>query len=88
LFKQLLREAGEEGFDPAPVSVDPRGSEVAADWSNLRTPEMYLGYGRADGFASPDGDRFDEPHKYPEPSRLRLNQWARQASGRLPSTPQ
>jgi thiol-disulfide isomerase/thioredoxin len=74
--QQLLREAGKESFDPAAVSVDPRGTEVAADWSNVRTPETYLGYGRAYGFASPDRERFDEPHDYPEPSRLSLNQWA------------
>jgi thiol-disulfide isomerase/thioredoxin len=75
--QQLLREAGEEGFDPAPVSVDPRGLEVAADWANLRTPETYLSYGRAYGLASPDGGRFGEPYDYPdEPSRLELNEWA------------
>jgi thiol-disulfide isomerase/thioredoxin len=74
--QQLLREAGKEAFDPALVSVDPQGTEVAADWSNVRTPETYLGYGRADGFASPDGERFDESHNYPEPSQLSLNQWA------------
>jgi thiol-disulfide isomerase/thioredoxin len=76
VIQQLLREAGEEGFDPALVSVDPQGTEVAADWSDLRTLETYLGYGRASGFASPDGEHFDEPHDYPEPSRLGLNEWA------------
>jgi hypothetical protein len=74
--QQLLGEVGKEGFDPAPVSVDPQGTEVAADWSNLRTPETYLAYGRTYGFASPDGERFDEPHDYPESSRLSLNEWA------------
>jgi hypothetical protein len=74
--QQLLREAGEEGFDPAPVSVDPQGTEVAADWTNVRTPETYLSYGRSYGFASPDGERFEEPHDYPEPPRLSVNQWA------------
>ena len=34
VVQQLLREAGKEGFDPALVSVDPQGTEVAADWSN------------------------------------------------------
>ena len=53
VVQQLLREAGNEGFDPALVSVDPEGTEVAADWGNVRTPETYLGYGRASGFASP-----------------------------------
>jgi thiol-disulfide isomerase/thioredoxin len=75
-IQQLLREAGKEGFDPGLVSVDPQGAEVPADWTNVRTPETYLSYGRSYGFASPDGERFDEPHDYPEPSRLGLNEWA------------
>src|SRR5918911_1817255 len=75
-LQRLLGEAGKEGFDPALVSVDPQGTEVAAAWSDVRTPETYLGFGRAYGFASPDGERFDEPHDYPEPSQLSLNQWA------------
>jgi thiol-disulfide isomerase/thioredoxin len=83
VVQQLLREAGKEGFDPALVSVDPQGTEVAADWSNLRTPETYLSYGRSYGFASPEGERFDEPHDYPEPSRLGLNEWAPSGVWRL-----
>src|SRR5215213_6894413 len=74
--QQLLREAGKEGFDPGLVSVDPQGTEVAADWNNVRSPETYLSYVLSYGFASPDGERFGEPHDYPEPSRLSLNQWA------------
>ena len=35
VIQQLLGEAGKEGFDPAFVSGDPQGTEVAADWSNL-----------------------------------------------------
>jgi hypothetical protein len=74
--QQLLGEAGKEGFDPALVSVDPQGLEVAADWSDLRTPETYLSYGRSYGFASLDAERFEEPHDYPQPSQLSSNQWA------------
>ncbi len=76
VIQQLLGEAGEEGFDPALVSVDLEGTEVAADWGDLRTPETYLGYGRASGFASTDSGRFDEPRGYPERSQLGLNEWA------------
>jgi hypothetical protein len=76
VLQQLLVQAGEEGFDSQLVSVEPRGLEVAADWGDLRTPETYLSYGRSYGFASPDSERFDEPHDYPEPSRLGLNEWA------------
>jgi hypothetical protein len=76
VIQQLLREAGVEDVDLDLVSVDPVGTEVAADYRTLRSPETYLGYGQATGMASPDGLRADEPHDYSPPSSLRLNQWA------------
>lgn len=76
VIQQLLLDAGREGWDPSAAPVDPEGTEVAADWQNVRSPESYLGYGQASGFASPDGARFDEPHDYPAPDGLGLNQWA------------
>jgi hypothetical protein len=48
----------------------------AADWDHLRTPETYLGYGRSEHFASPDGAAFDERRAYEFPERLRFNHWA------------
>jgi thiol-disulfide isomerase/thioredoxin len=78
VIQQLLGEAGKEGFDVAFVSVEPQGTEVAADWSDLRTPETYLAYGRSYGFASVEGEYFEESYDYPEPpsSPLSLNEWA------------
>jgi thiol-disulfide isomerase/thioredoxin len=76
VIQQLLVDAGAQGVDPGLVSVDPQGFEVAADWETLRTPETYVAFGRSAGFASPDRARFDEPHTYPEPGRLGLNEWA------------
>jgi thiol-disulfide isomerase/thioredoxin len=58
------------------VSVEGLGVEAEADWDHLRTPETYLGYGRSEHFASPDGAAFDELHAYQLPDRLRLNHWA------------
>ena len=75
-IQQLLLEAGAADVGPGLVSVDPRGLEVAADYRNLRSPETYLGYGQATGFASPDGLREDQSHDYPAPTRLGLNYWA------------
>src|SRR5215467_5032920 len=37
------------------VSVEGRGAEAPADWSNLKSPENYLGYERTENFASPGG---------------------------------
>jgi thiol-disulfide isomerase/thioredoxin len=76
VIQQLLVEAGADGFDPDLVTVEPHGFEVPADWRTLRTPETYLGLGRTIGLASPDEPRFNQPHNYPRPHRLGLNQWA------------
>jgi thiol-disulfide isomerase/thioredoxin len=58
------------------VSVEGVGVEAEADWDHLRTPETYLGYGRGDQFASPDGATFDERRAYELPEHLHLNHWA------------
>jgi hypothetical protein len=42
----------------------------------LGSPESYVGYGRARGFASPGGIVPDERHVYSAPAGLRRNQWA------------
>jgi thiol-disulfide isomerase/thioredoxin len=78
VVQQLLGEAGKEGFDPALVSVEPQGTEVEADWSDVRTPETYLAYGRSYGFASVEAPRFEEAYDYPDQSSsaLSLNEWA------------
>jgi thiol-disulfide isomerase/thioredoxin len=76
VVQQLVLEAGGEGVDPDLAFVEPKGFEVAADWETLRTPETYLAYGRSAGFASPEHAQFNQPHTYPEPARLSLNEWA------------
>jgi thiol-disulfide isomerase/thioredoxin len=76
VIQQLLGEAGASDATREPVSVDPRGVEVGADWEALRSPETYVGYGRAERFASPDAAVLDRPHAYSAPVRLALNQWA------------
>src|SRR6266403_1687215 len=51
VIQQLLREAGYSGMGNDAVQVDARGSEVAADWDDLRSQESYLGRDQAQGFA-------------------------------------
>ena len=58
------------------MSVAGSGVEAPADWGNLRSPENYLGFVRAAGFASPGGAQLDRPQVYAAPTRLTLNQWA------------
>jgi thiol-disulfide isomerase/thioredoxin len=58
------------------VSVEGSGVEAEADWSNLGTPETYLGYARAGRFASAHDGVFDQRRSYEIPGGLRPNQWA------------
>lgn len=75
IIQALLTEAGSTG--PAPVvAIDPTGMEAQADWRSLRTPETYVGYARAESFASFGGLKHGKPADYVVPARLGLNQWA------------
>jgi thiol-disulfide isomerase/thioredoxin len=76
VLRQLLSEAGDRSLDGAPVSVDARGVEAAADWSNLGSPETYLGYERTQDFASIGGLVHNRRHLYAVPAQLSRNHWA------------
>ena len=71
VIQRLLSDSGRK-IDNQLVRVTPRGLEVAADYGTLRSPESYLGYDRAEAFAS-DALQ-DAPRAYTVP-RLALNQW-------------
>ena len=64
------------GVERELVPVVGLGVEAEADWNNLRTPETYLGYGRGERFASPDGAEPNQVRTYELPERLRSNHWA------------
>jgi thiol-disulfide isomerase/thioredoxin len=76
VIQQLLTEAGSAGVGDELVSVQPAGVSLGADWAALESPEAYIGYARATGFASPGGFTTDRQRVYEEPRRLTLNQWA------------
>jgi thiol-disulfide isomerase/thioredoxin len=76
VIQELLIEAGATEAPGDLVSVDARGVEVVAAWDTLQSPETYVGYERAEGFASPRGAAPDERRVYAAPTRLALNQWA------------
>jgi thiol-disulfide isomerase/thioredoxin len=76
IIKRLLRQAGVEGIRDDLVSVSAEGFEAQGDWTNLESPETYLGYEQAQNFASPGGARLDELRAYVAPDALKLNQWA------------
>jgi hypothetical protein len=70
---QKLLGVGRELVTPR---VEGKGVEAAADWDSLRSPETYLGYTRASGFASPGRAVPDTRGSYEFPTWLPLNHWA------------
>jgi len=76
VIQQLLAEAGHGSVSHDLVVVDARGVEAPADRGNLKSPESYVGYGRAENFASPGAAVLDKPRIYAVPAQLKLNSWA------------
>jgi hypothetical protein len=76
VIQRLLREAGRDGIPDDVASVAPKGFEAQADWTNLESPESYLGYEQGRSFGSPERAEVDEARTYTQPEALRLNQWA------------
>jgi cytochrome c biogenesis protein CcdA/thiol-disulfide isomerase/thioredoxin len=76
-LRQLLSEAGYTDLPPAGIhSAMAVGVQAAADQAHVQSPETYIGYRRAENFASPGGFAQDRPKNYAEPAGLTLNQWA------------
>jgi len=75
-IQRLLAEAGAAEIGRGVVSIDATGVELAASWSDLQSPENYVGYERTDHFASPGGAELDRRRLYAIPPRLALNEWA------------
>ena len=75
VVQRLLRDAGHD-VDDELVTVEPEGFEVQADWSQLKTPETYVGYQQAQNFASSGDLVLDDPREYSIPEPLNPNEWA------------
>ena len=74
VIQQLLRKAGETNVSGGLVAVNASGAEAAADTDDVRSPETYIGYARAENFVSPDGAVKDASHVYAV-GKLQLNEW-------------
>ena len=75
-IQQALTEAGADRFDRTLVAVDAPGIEAPADWPNVKSPETYVGYDKADTFASATELTRDRAQAFTAPPALSLNQWA------------
>lgn len=74
-IQQLLKEASAKPMPTSTVSVHGQGIQAAADMGDVRSPETYVGYARAEHFASPGGIKRDTERVYTEPQQPKLNQW-------------
>ncbi|HEX3397534.1 MAG TPA: cytochrome c biogenesis protein DipZ [Steroidobacteraceae bacterium] len=77
IIRKLLTEAGQQDLPP-PGMGQPKavGIQAPPDEAHDQSPETYVGYRRAENFASPGGFVQDQGHAYAAPAALKLNQWA------------
>jgi Thioredoxin like C-terminal domain len=75
-IQELLKErAGEQPLPEGIVCVHAQGAEAAPDMGEVQSPETYIGYERAQHFASPGGFSRDAAKEYSLPTQFALNEW-------------
>ncbi|MCA8434509.1 cytochrome c biogenesis protein DipZ [Burkholderia seminalis] len=77
-IQSLLAEAGHPEALNVPLGLagaPANGALAAADSADVRSPETYVGYTRAESFMSPGGAVRDAAHRYDAPARPDLNDW-------------
>jgi thiol-disulfide isomerase/thioredoxin len=79
VIRQLLAEAGHAPAGQPMRPIVGSGTEAAAAINEIGSPETYIGYARAERFASPGGLLQDQPKTY-APAPLELNQWSLEGS--------
>jgi cytochrome c biogenesis protein CcdA/thiol-disulfide isomerase/thioredoxin len=75
VIRQLLAEAGHAPTEAQTSRASGSGAQIQANVGEIKSPETYVGYARAENFASPGGLLRDQPISYSAAS-LTLNQWA------------
>jgi cytochrome c biogenesis protein CcdA/thiol-disulfide isomerase/thioredoxin len=75
VIQQLLAEAGKGNVPADMVTVSATGAEAASDRADVKSPETYIGFSRAENFASPGGAVGDTPHDYATGDLKQLNDW-------------
>jgi cytochrome c biogenesis protein CcdA/thiol-disulfide isomerase/thioredoxin len=75
VIQQLLKENGAQSISDAVINVSANGVQAAPDHEDVRSPETYIGYHRAEHFASVQPIAKDSSKAYTLLPRLSLNQW-------------
>jgi cytochrome c biogenesis protein CcdA/thiol-disulfide isomerase/thioredoxin len=83
VIQQLLKENGATSLSAAAINVSAAGAQAAADSKDVRSPETYIGYQRAEHFASAEPLSQDARKAYTPRPRLSLNQWALSGSWKV-----
>src|SRR5262249_4067632 len=74
VIQELLRENGATGLD-AKMAQPSAGGAQAPPSADVRSPETYLGYARAEHCVSPEPVARDSARSYSPPAALSMNQW-------------
>jgi thiol-disulfide isomerase/thioredoxin len=74
VIQELLRQNGARGVSAGTVDVAARGVEAPAG-DDQQSPETYVGFRRAENFASPEALARDPRETYSVPASLALNHW-------------
>jgi cytochrome c biogenesis protein CcdA/thiol-disulfide isomerase/thioredoxin len=83
VIQQLLKENGATSLSAAAINVSAAGAQAAADSKDVHSPETYIGYQRAEHFASAEPLAEDARKAYTPRPRLSLNQWALSGSWKV-----
>src|SRR6204780_4651876 len=73
VIQQLLKEKGASLKSAGLVQVNGTGAQAAPDSHDVASPETYIGYERAQHYASPEAIKQDKAQNYRDRKRTRLN---------------
>ena len=75
IIQKMLKDAGNKDVPGGLVTVNASGAQAAADTSDVKSPETYVGYDRGNHFVSPGGVVADKGHTYAA-GEPQLNEWS------------
>ncbi|KNH23559.1 cytochrome C biogenesis protein [Pseudomonas syringae] len=76
VIQQLLREAGAAKVADGLINARAEGVQLAPNMNEVRSPETYVGYRRAEHFVAETDLAPDKVTAYSPPSQLALNNWS------------